>query len=65
MASFPFADQNVIVCVASKDEDCNTDTGSGHDDSCPEQILERNQLAARADSSFLTHWNIYIYISFK
>ena len=39
MASFPFADQNVIVCVASKDKDCNTDTGSGHDDSCPEQNL--------------------------
>ena len=39
MASFPFADQNVVVCIASEDKDCNTDTGSGHDDSCPEQFF--------------------------
>ena len=55
MASFPFADQNVVISVASEHKDCNADTGSGHDDSCPEQILERNWLAACIEISFLRH----------
>jgi hypothetical protein len=38
VTSFPLADQYVIVGIASEDENCNTDAGTRHDDSWPEQI---------------------------
>lgn len=55
MASFSLANQDVVVCIASEDKDCNTNAGTGHDDSCPEQILGRNWLATCAEILFLTY----------
>lgn len=55
MAAFSLADQDVVVFSASKDKDCNTDAGTGHNDSCPEQILERNWLAAYVEILFSRH----------
>lgn len=49
MTCFSFADQDVVVCVAFEDKDCDADAGTGHDDSWLDQIFEKNGLVAYAE----------------
>ena len=38
VASFSFANQDVVICIASEQENRNADAGTRHDDSWPEEI---------------------------